>query len=280
MGKIHVVVDSTSYISDELLTKYSNLHKISLKVRIAEREWNDDELAAADLFAEMKLKGAALQTSQPPVGEFIRVFEQITKAGNEVIVLSVSGALSGTVQGARTAANAVDSRRIHVVDTRTAAVGVVRLAERVLQNIDKGWEMDKILADLNEAVAKTHTLLLVGSLDYLHKGGRIGGAAALFGSILQIKPVLYLKEDGSIAVLDKVRTKKRAVRRLLEEVAKTAPHDYIGVVHVADENDCCELKQQLKELYPNSRISLTEAGAAVAAHTGPGSLAIIYQQSF
>lgn len=279
MRNIHVVIDSASNIDDALLQRFENLHKVSLKVRIGECEWDDGSISSAELFAEMKRTGQNIQTSQPPVGAFSQVFQSILDEGGEIIVLCVSGALSGTVQGARTAASMLDTRRIHVVDTQTAAVGMVRLAERVLENIERGWEIEEILADLQKAIAKTHTLLLLGSLDFLHRGGRIGGAAALFGSILQIKPALCLTENG-IAVLDKVRTKKRATNRLLDEVAKTVPHAHIGVVHVDDADDCAALVERLKELYPDCRISLTEAGAAVAAHTGPGSFSIIYQESF
>ncbi len=275
-NRIHVVVDSTASIGDDVLKKYANLHKIELKVSLAGREWNDDELPAHALFEEKARAGQNLKTSQPPVGAFAQLFRQLA---GEVVALCMPAALSGTYQSALAAARAVDAKRIHVVDTRTVAVGMQQLAKRVLTHGQMGWSTEEILRDLAKAVQKTHTLFVAGSLDYLHKGGRIGGAAKFFGTLLQIKPVLYLDETGTIAVLDKVRTKKRALERLLEEAAKTAPHEYMGVVHVRAEADALELKRRLEETCGDS-VSLSEAGAVIAAHTGPGSFAIIYQERF
>jgi DegV family protein with EDD domain len=275
--KIHVVIDSTSCIDEAVLNKYDNLHKVSLTVSIGGREWDDDKLTARELFCEMERTGEFMQTSQPPVGKFAAVFQKIIDEGGEAIALCISGALSGTAQGAQTAANMVDAKKIHVIDTKTAAAGMVNLAECVLKNIAAKMELAEILADLEKRVEKTHTILVPGTLEYLKKGGRIGSAAALLGSILQIKPVLYLKGDGTIAVLDKVRTKRRAMARMLEEAAKTAPPEYIAAVHVAAEKSCEELYGKLTELYPDSRIAKSEAGAVIAAHTGPDTLAVIYQ---
>lgn len=277
MGNIHVVLDSTSHVTDDFLARHKILHKASLRVRIGEREWKEDELSCTDLFAETKRTGIMQQTSQPPIGEFVQMFQEIVDAGDEAIVICVSGALSGTVQGARTAAKMVDEKKIHVLDAQTAAVGLVRLAEIALQMIEENRSVAEIMVVLEAAVKKTHTLLLPDSLEYLHRGGRIGGAAAIFGSILQIKPVLYLTE-GRVTILDKVRTRKRAIQRLIDEVAKVAPLEYIGIVHVEAKEECEEIQSHLEELYPDVRVSLTEAGSVVGSHTGPRTLAFIYQE--
>ncbi len=277
MNNIHIVLDSTAHIEDEFLQKYKNLHKVSLKVRIAEQEWDEDELSAHDLFIETKKAGVMQQTSQPPIGAFIQLFQSIVDQGDTCIVIAVAGALSGTVQGARTAAVTVDKKKIHVIDAQTSAIGLVRMAESALEMIEAGKSAEQILEVLHKQVKVTHTLLLPDSLEYLHRGGRIGGAAALFGTILQIKPVLYLAE-GRITILDKVRTRKRAINRLIEELGKCGELEYIGIVHVEAEAEGLETKAQVAELYPTAKISLTVAGSAVAAHTGPGTLAFIYQE--
>lgn len=277
MNNIHIVLDSTAHIDNALLQKYKNLHKVSLKVRIADHEWDEDELSAHDLFIETKKAGVLQQTSQPPIGEFIQLFQSIVDEGGEVIVIAVSGALSGTVQGAKTAAATVNTKKIHVIDTQTTAIGMVRMTESALQMIEAGNSVEEILEVLHKQVKATHTLLLPDSLEYLHRGGRIGGAAALFGTILQIKPVLYLTE-GRITILDKVRTRKRAINRLIEELGQCGELEYIGVVHVEAPADGQELKERVAALYPNAIVSLTDAGSVVASHTGPGAVALIYQE--
>jgi DegV family protein with EDD domain len=277
VNKIHIVLDSTAHVEDEFLQKYKNLHKVSLKVRIADQEWNEDELSAHDLFTETKKAGVLQQTSQPPIGEFIQLFQSIVDQGDSCIVIAVSGALSGTVQGAKTAAATVDKKKIHVIDAQTTAIGMVRMAESALEMIEAGKSVEQILEVLHKQVKATHTLLLPDSLEYLHRGGRIGGAAALFGTILQIKPVLYLTE-GRIAILDKVRTRKRAIDRLIEELGKCDELEYIGIVHVEAEAECLEIKARVEALYPTAKVSLTVVGSVLAAHTGPRTLALMYQE--
>jgi DegV family protein with EDD domain len=277
VNNIHIVLDSTAHVEDEFLQKYKNLHKVSLKVRIADQEWDEDELSAHDLFIETKKAGVMQQTSQPPIGEFIQLFQSIVDQGDTCIVIAVAGALSGTVQGARTAAVTVDKKKIHVIDAQTTAIGMVRMAESALEMIEAGKSIEQILEVLHKQVKATHTLILPDSLEYLHRGGRIGGASALVGTILQIKPVLYLTE-GRIAILDKVRTRKKAIDRLIEELVKCGELEYIGVVQIEAENDGIEIKARVAEIYPAVKISLTTVGAVIAAHTGPGTLGFIYQE--
>ena len=277
MNNIHVVLDSTSQIPAEMLAAHKNLHKVSLKIRVADREWNEDELSYPQLFIELDKAGVMPMTSQPPIGDFVELFQGLVDEGAQVIVITVSGALSGTVEGAKVAARSVDPEKIHVLDSQTADLGALKMAEMALQMIADGCDVAKIMQALRDRVRATHTLLLPDSLEHLHKGGRIGGAATLIGTILQIKPVLHLCE-GKIAILDKVITRKRAINRLIDELSKCEHLDYIGIVHVGVTEDCIEMEKRVKELYPYTTVSLTETGSAIAAHTGPNALALIYQE--
>lgn len=277
MGNIHVVIDSTANAGPELLQKYKNLHRVSLKLILGGREWEEDELSAERLFSEMALAGAFPKTSQPAVGEFIKIFEPIVQSGGEAIVLTISGGLSGTADGARTAAKAVGEKKIRVIDTKTTAWGITNMAEQALTMIEAGLSADDIAGRLQEVAGATHTLFLPDSLEHLHKGGRIGGASAIFGALLQIKPVLCLT-DGKITVLDKVRTRAKAVRRMIEEVEKCGELSYLGIVHTGEEAECAEIKARLEALYPSLCISAGRAGAVLATHAGPSALAFMYQK--
>lgn len=274
---IHVVIDSTANMPAKLMEKYKNLHKVSLKLILGDQEWNEDDLSSAELFEAMKHTDAFPKTSQPPLGAFIEVFESIVRAGGQVIVLAVSGGLSGTVDGAKAAARSVDEKCIRVIDTKTAALGIVNMAEQALSMIEAEMELDDIIVRLNRIVDATHTLLLPDSLEYLHKGGRIGGAAAVFGTLFQIKPILSLT-DGKIAVLDKVRTRARAVARMIEEVGKCDGLDYLGIVHSGAEAECMKIKAKFAEIYPGIKISVNEVSSALATHAGPAALAFMYQE--
>lgn len=277
MENIHVVLDSTANVPVELLQKFKNLHKVSLKLIIGEKEWNEDDLSSSQLFEEMKHTDVFPRTSQPPLGEFVKLFEPIIADGGKIIVLTVSGGLSGTVEGAKTAARMVNDKNIYVIDTKTAVLGIVNMAEQALAMIEDGLKIEDIVEKLNKIVEATHTILLPDSLEYLHKGGRIGGAAAIFGTLFQIKPVLYLV-DGKVAVLDKVRTRSRAITRMIDEVKKCDGLAYIGVVHSGVEEDGLKVKERLEEIYPECKISVNEVSSALAIHAGPAALAFMYQE--
>lgn len=277
MKTIHVIVDSTAQVPDAMFQRHANLHKISLKIRVGESEWNEDALAPADLFAEVERLNAAPQTSQPPVGEFMQVFEEISANGDEAVVICVSGALSGTFQSAAAAANSIAPGKIEIIDSQSAALGMQRLTETALAMIEAGCLLPEVVSQLKKQVQATHTMILPDSLEYLHKGGRIGGAAKLIGAILKIKPILILR-DGKITVLDKVRTKKRAMMRMMEEAANYEALEYLGVVHVEAGEDALLLQEMAKTARPDLEITLTAAGSVVGAHTGPKAVALIYQE--
>jgi len=277
VADIHIVVDSTAHVPDRLLAKYRNLHVVSLQVILGEKQWPEDQLSPAKLFTLVKESGVFLKTSQPSIGDFTKVFEPLVKADQEIIVITLSGALSGTAQGARAAAQMISEQKIHIIDSQTTAMGLVRLVEAALTMADSGMEAKAIVERLQAMVRVTHTMFVPATLEYLHKGGRIGGAAALFGTILQIKPVLYLVE-GKVAVLDKVRTRPKAAARMLEELKKYTNLAYVGVAHSEALAEAEALSQQIRELYPYTKIIVSSLSPVLGAHLGPGVIGLIYQE--
>lgn len=275
MSIIHIVLDSTAYASPEMLAAHPNLHIVPLTVMLGDMVWKEPELSSAELFRLVKEKGIHPRTSQPSPGEFAKVFA-LAADGQPIIMIGVSGGLSGTVNGARSAARECKGREIYVVDSCTAAIGTVKLAEAALKMAAEGQAAGVIAARLQQLADATHTLILPDSLEYLHKGGRIGGAAALFGSILQIKPILKL-QDGKIQVFDKVRTKPRAVARMLEELDKHGELAYIGVAHGEAPVAAGEIYDTVRQRYPNIPASLTGIGSALSAHLGPGVMGLFFQ---
>lgn len=278
MKQIHIVLDSTANVPPELFIQHPNLHTVPLKVRIGETEWDEEALSPDELFARVEKTGMYPKTSQPSPGAFEAVLRPIAEAGDEAIVIALSGALSGTAEGARAAARAVGGDRVRVVDSQTTAIGMVRLAEEALGWIGAGQTAEAICRALEEKARQTRTLFLPATLEYLHRGGRIGGAAAFFGAVFRIRPLLEL-EAGGVAVLDKVRTQARALQRLEEEVARSAPLAYIGVAHCGAPQEARALGLRLAERCPSARVSVTSTGAVLAAHLGPGLVGAVFQQA-
>lgn len=277
MFPIHVVVDSIGQVPEEMLAMHPNLHIAALKVRVGDQEWRENEISTRELFHVSRNAKQHPRTSQPAPGDFIEICRPLIEAGREVIIISVSGGLSGTADGARSIAKMLDERKIHVVDSGTASVGMVQMAKAALEMASAGSSALDIIARLEEMVNATHTFLIPDTLEYLYKGGRIGGAAALFGSILQIKPVLYLV-DGKVAVLDKVRTKQRAVNRMLDELQKYPNLEYVGIGHIDVPEEGEALTTRIKELYPNTLILPARIGSVLGAHLGPGLLGLVFQE--
>jgi len=277
VSEIHIVVDSCAQVSREMIEMYPNLHTVSLKVRIGDKEWAEENLSTAELFANAKEMKRHPQTSQPAPGDFIAICKPLVDEGNDIIIITVSGGLSGTVQGARTVANSLDGKRIHVVDSGTASIGMVQVTKAALEMAAAGMKVLEIVTKLEAMIKATHTFILVDTLEYLYKGGRIGGAGALFGTILQIRPVLHLVE-GKVAVLDKVRTKQRAITRILEEVQKYPNLEYIGIGMVEAPAEGEKIAARLQELYPNTSILPAAIGSALGAHLGEGMIGIVIQE--
>ncbi len=276
MSNIHIVVDSTANIPAEVLAKNPNLHVVPLTVTLGETAWSELELSNAALFRLAGEQGLYPRTSQPSPGEFTKAFAPAAM-GQPVIMISLAGGLSGTADGARAAAKEYKGCDIHIIDSGTTAIGVSKMAEAALHMAAQNVPAAVIAGRLQQLAEATRTLFMPDSLEYLHKGGRIGGAAALFGAILQIKPILHL-HAGRVQVLDKVRTRPRAVARMLEELAQPGELAYIGVAHSLVAAPAEEVYHTICRQYPNTPVVLNPISPVLSAHLGPGVIGLIFQR--
>ncbi|HAK73591.1 MAG TPA: DegV family protein [Sporomusaceae bacterium] len=277
MSQVHVIIDSTANVPQKLLQEWPNLHVVPLTVLLNNRQINENELSTADLFTLIQETGEHPKTSQPAPGEFVTLFSGVKEKGDSAIVITLSGSLSGTVQSARMAVQMVESKNIFVIDSGTTAIGMVQMAEQALEMAAEGQEASVIAAHIEKVAAATHTLIVPGTLEYLHKGGRIGGAASLIGTILQIRPILYL-ENGRLTVLDKVRTRTKAISRMTDELKRFSGFTYISVVSIEAREEALVLQQQIQQLYPHIPVLIGEGGSVLASHLGPGLVGLIFQE--
>jgi DegV family protein with EDD domain len=275
---LHVVLDSTANVPAELLAAHANLHVVPLTVTIGTRQWPEGELTVADLFGLVESTKLHPKTSQPAPGDFAQVLAPLVQAGCPVLVITLCGGLSGTLQSARTAVRLVGDRQVWVIDSGTTAIGMVKMAQAALYQAQAGVSPAGVVELVAAMAQATRTMFVPDTLEYLHKGGRIGGAAALLGTVLQIRPVLYLA-DGRVEVLDKVRTRQRAIDRMVEELKTCRDPAYIGVVHIEAAAEAARLQGSLQMLYPDTTVTVSTAGAVLGAHLGPGLLGLIYQKS-
>jgi len=273
---IHIILDSTANVPQQMLKEYANLHVVPLKVIRGSQVWLDGELTNEQLFQQMKDSNFQVRTSQPSPGDFMAVMEPLSANGADIIVITMSGGLSGTVQSAEIAARML-GKNVFVIDSGTTAIGMVKMAQTALDLADDQVPAAEIADYLRLLSKATHTMFVPGSLEYLHRGGRIGGAAALFGGILQIRPILQLV-DGRVAVLDKIRTRARAITRLLEELKKYDDLEYVGVVQIEALEEAQQLCAKIAECCPGLALSVTDGGTVLATHLGPGLIGFVFQQ--
>ncbi|RIV18809.1 DegV family protein [Alicyclobacillaceae bacterium I2511] len=276
MAKIAFVTDSTADLTEVEVQEYG-ISVVPLQVIFGNQTYRDGlDLSGDEFYNKLRQSSTLPTTSQPSAGEFVTVFERLLKDYDTVLALVLSDKLSGTYRSALTAAQMVGGD-VRVVDSKIATYGIGGPLLDGIQLAKQGASADEIVSYWEATRAAMKAWFIVDTLEYLHKGGRIGGAAAAFGTLLQIKPILTLV-DGRIELFEKVRTHHRALERMLAEldaVASAGQPLRLGVIHSQREEDARALADQLVAKYPQLRARVVYLGAVIGTHTGPNVLSLI-----
>ena len=273
---IHVIVDSTSGVTEESLAKHKNLHLIPLTLAINGEYVPETEATVSQVIEYSEATKKSIPTSQPSTGDFLELFDKIP-AEDAIIILCITTAVSGTYNGAVLAAKQSKRDQIAVINTRTTAIGILQMTQDALEFIDAGVTFDDLVKRLLDIAERMRTTFTVDSLEYLRRGGRIGKAAGIIGSILKIKPCIYLNKNNEVDVLDKVRTRKKAVASLLNYLHNNSPCKRIGIVHIENIEGAKELQRQVQSEYPDIEVTVTGGTPVLACYLGPGLVGIIFE---
>ncbi|MEU7021795.1 DegV family protein [Streptomyces sp. NPDC046203] len=273
---VAIVTDSTAYLPPQALERH-DVTVVPLTVVIGDRALEEGTEISARSLAEALQKRRAVTTSRPAPEVFAAAYRAAAEAGAQGIVsLHLSGEFSGTYDAAVLAAESAPVP-VRVVDTRMVGMALGFCALAAAETVEAGGSLDEAVAAAEKRAVGTSAYFYVDTLDYLRRGGRIGAAQALLGSALAVKPLLEL-EGGRIELREKVRTASRAIARLEEiavERAGTGPVD-VAVHHLAAPERAAALAERLRERLPAVRdLQVTEVGAVIGAHTGPGLLAVV-----
>jgi DegV family protein with EDD domain len=275
MNMIHLVTDSTAYLPPDLKAQ-CGIRTISLNISCGDQTFAEDGGITQEEFVDLVASvDTAPTTSQPSVGEFMELYQELTRDGDEVISIYISEKLSGTVPNARSAAREVAPERISVVDSRSTSVGLLIMVLSACEALAAGKDRAQVLSMLERMVQECEIIFSVETLEYLHKGGRISGASRFLGTVLSIKPILYL-EDGKIEALDKVRTTRRARQRILDEIVQrmAGRRVHAGVTHLLAPEAAEELAAAARERLNCASMHVSELGPVIGSHVGPGLLGI------
>jgi DegV family protein with EDD domain len=273
---LHLVTDSTAYLSPELKAQY-DVHTISLKICVGDQTYDEEGGITREAFYELLASvETAPTTSQPSAGEFIDLYRQLLCSGDdEIVSIHISEGLSGTVPNALAAAQRVAPDRISVVDSRTSAIGLIIMVVAAAEAIAAGKGRAEVVSICERMVDEGMAVFMVENLAYLHKGGRINSASRFLGTLLNIKPILYMNE-GKIEPLDKTRTSSKARQRVLDEVAGRMGQRLVraSVAHIQAPEAALEIASQVRSRLNCKSLHVSEVGPVIGSHVGPGFLGV------
>jgi DegV family protein with EDD domain len=283
MAKIAIVTDSSAYIPD-VLTHDLPIHVIPLILLVGDKTYKDGVDIQPDAFYSlMKSSTAIPTTSQPSPQDFVNLYKPLLEKGFEILSIHISSKLSGTIDSALQAKNMFPGKRIEVFDSLSTAMALgfqVLTAARVAK---QGKAMDECLAAVQDAREKSGVYFIVANLEYLRRGGRLGGAAALLGTVLDLKPILEIRE-GKIEATEKVRTMNKAIDRMLDMFEKKINEKgtpiRISALFSDDAEPAKILLDRAKQRFEALEIKdavLTPVSPVIGCHVGPGTLGICFE---
>ncbi len=278
--KVKVVVDSTAYIPKEMLNE-NDISVVSLNVLLDGESYREVDLENEFFYKKMDESNEIPKSSQPSIEEMKNVFLSIAKDGYDIVGIFISSKMSGTYSTAHLVRDIVleeyPNTNIELIDSRSNCMEMGFSAIQAGRAAKKGESIEKVVEEAKKVINSSRFLFVPETLKYLKKGGRIGSASALFGTILQIRPILTV-ENGETSVYDKVRTKKKAVEVILKKVLDDMTERGLGEVivhHINCEEEGLNLAKRLeKEL--KIPVKIQSIGAIIGLHVGPGSIGVAY----
>ena len=272
-----VVLDSTADLPNPA-ERHSNWRLVPLYVRFGDETFRDHvDLSAEEFYRRLRAAAAQPATSQPTPADFAGIFEELGSY-ERVLCILISGKLSGTVESARLAAQEAGNR-VRVIDSLSVSGGAVILADAIQRRLERGTTDE----ELDELVERFHResglLFTVDTLDYLVRGGRVGKAAGLAGSLLSVKPILSIRE-GEVEPLKRVRGRAKALaelERLFVEGTQDAPALHVGVAHADTRGEADDLAARVRRARPQASFDFDAMlGPVIGTHGGPGTLGLFW----
>ena len=271
-----IVADTTCGLPRAML-EARGIPLIPQVVTFGEESLHDSqEMDTAMFLQRLKASSVLPKTAAPEPSLYVPIFKQAQEKGESVIVVAPTGKASGTVRSVETAAQDFAGVDIHVVDTQTISCNLGSLVLLADDMAKAGESASEIVAKLNDMIPRGRLYFLVDTLEYLAKGGRIGGAKRLLAELLEIKPILQVK-NGQVESFEQQRTKKRALTRLVEVVAEQCPGGdsaHLCVIQVEAENEAQALVAELKSRVSVSQIPIYELPPAIVVHAGPRAMGV------
>lgn len=273
--KTVIVTDSTAYLPMQKM-KELNIQMIPLAVTIDGVSYDEEiELSSTDFYDKVRGDGPLPKTSQPPVGRFVSLFESLKEDYDAIISIHLSSGISGTYAGAIQAGEMVDGVEVFAFDSELSCYIQGFYVLRAAKMAKDGATPDEILAELHEMKKTMRAYFMVDDLAHLQRGGRLSGAQAFIGSLLQVKPILHF-ENKVIVPYEKIRTRKKAMKRIADMLAEDAAKMPLeaAIIHANCPEDAEQWLEELKAQMPNVDFTISHFGPVIGTHLGEGSMGL------
>lgn len=271
---VRIITDSLSDITPEF-AKELGIDTVPVYVRFGKEVFKDRIEMSTDEFYRRLVQGDVFPTTtQPSPGDFLEVFKRLAKETDEILVVTLSSKLSGTYQSALQAKSLMEDKcRIEVIDSRQVIMGLGLIVISALRAAKAGANLDQLVDLVHKAMTRIHSAMFFDTLKYLAKGGRIGKAQGLLGSLLAVKPILTLK-DGEVAPLTRVRSRTAGLDYLYNFVAGFPKIESLAVEYATTPDEAEKLAKRLGALYPTDRIIRATVSPVIGTYVGPHVLSV------
>ena len=269
-----VVTDSTADLPEAWRERYG-IQVVPLKVLFGEETFRDGvDLNNEEFFRRLSTATKLPTTSAPSPGEFAELYERLSKDFEGCISIHIGAQLSATAEAARVGAQSVEGLKVNVIDSETVTMPMAFLC-KVAAESDT---LEEATAAVEKRIPKCRVLALLDTLRYIEMGGRVSRAQAMIGTMLDLKPLL-LVVDREIKPVDRVRTRSRAIPRMVEFFKAEQPVEYVGVVHAQAPEEAGQIASDLRKQLPGLEIPVGQIGCVLGTHVGPKALGLVYIKS-
>jgi len=270
-ARFRVVTDSTADVLPEWRERYG-IEVVPLNVIFDNQSFRDRvDLSDDEFFSRLKVASKLPKTSAPAPGEFAAVYERLSHECDGIISIHLGGSLSGTVESARVGARALEGFPITVVDSESLTICVGFLCRVAAE----APSLEEAVRRVQERVPHLRLLALLDTLRYLEMGGRINRTQAMIGSVLDVKPIMGVS-GGRITPLDRVRTRRKALGRLVELFRQDLPVEQVAVMHAQAPEEAEDLRSRLQPELGGAGVEISQIGPVLGTHVGPGAVGIAY----
>jgi DegV family protein with EDD domain len=276
--QIKILTDSTADLPPSLI-KELGITVVALKVLFPDKVYQEGvDITPKEFYEKLQTTDKLPTTSQPTLVDFLEAYHELTSDGSAVISIHISSLMSGTSQTALLARSQLPEADITVVDSKLVCMALGMVALSAARAAKEKKSKEEILQIISQIMGRVQTYFVVDTLEYLQKGGRIGKASALLGTMLNIKPVLSL-QDGIIVPFEKIRGKGKALDHIVEVAkayAKVHGKVNCAILHGNVLDEAIKFHQKIVSEVPSSEIIICEIGAVVGTHAGPGTIALFF----